>query len=438
TVYTGEYSGAVKVDVDYKDVGITLNIKPRISSDGRHVSMQIQTEVSEVMDYITANNVEVAPIVNTRKAQTSAQVENNTAFIIGGLIRNEKDHTIDRIPFISRIPLIGKLFQVSSITNQKREDIIVLTPRVLEPKGPKRAVLPKGSDQFNFTDCRLFRESYRLKTDDVFDLEFIKDNETLKHVFRRSDNFLRHYPSYRNKPPFDVVGGDRMPGEEAVVVRMLYEIAKNLNIHERVKLHNLIYFEKDPGKPAGYDVVFLGHKLNEIRGNKFQKKMEYPRKVLVLRYDLEPGAVLRQITHTPAAEVEVREVQSRDEMENLWYELNRLQPPSAENKDGVVCHRGQTGIVLDSMEDVERLRAAIVVREMISVNKMQSLLSVNNFKVGRKIQLPQINPDGDRIFLVDHNVSRYHYYTDFYYAAFQNKLRNYYERMREIFKEKDF
>ena len=413
-----------KVDIEFEKVGITLNIKPRVSQAGDMVAMQIQTEVSEVREWITHEDRRVAPVIATRNVQTLAHVKNNTPFIIGGLIRNESRNQWNRLPVLSAIPVLGGLFQKRSTTNEKREDIIVLTPRVLEPLGPNRPILPKDTKRFDFMNNKLFRNSYRLKSEDVFDLGFIKENEQIQSTFARAREFANEHPDVSGKPPFDALGQSMLPGEDAVVIRMLYEIVKKLELYERVKLENLIYFQEDPEKPAGFDVEFLEGKLHDIEAGEPFFENSYPKKVLVLRYDLKPGSELTQITETPVAEMEVKTVQNRDEVEELWQQENRIPEDN--------YHADQAVLVLDSRDDIVRLKTAILVREIINVN--DAILSVKNFRVGRKIVIPQLQKANERIFLIDHNVARYHYMTEFYYSAFRNKLKRYYDGLREIFR----
>ncbi len=96
-------------NVKFETAGITLNIRPRISQDGESVSLQILAEVSEApkADYITINGSDVAPVINRRIVETVARVNDNTPFIIGGLIRNEKDQTRQPRPHPLRHPHPG-------------------------------------------------------------------------------------------------------------------------------------------------------------------------------------------------------------------------------------------------------------------------------------------------------------------------------------------
>jgi len=408
-------------DVDYEKVGIMLNIKPRVSQNSDIVAMQIQTEVSDVDEYFRQDDRIVAPLVSTRLVSTNAHVKNNTPFIIGGLIRHKGESMQNRVPILSTMPVLGRLFQNQMDTHEKREVIIVLTPRVLNPTGPNRALLPMDSARFDFLDNRLFRNSYRLKSEDIFDLGFIRENESIQKTFRKGREFAKDHPEVAEDPPFSELREDVLPGEESVIIRMLYEIVKKLDLHERVKLENLIYFQSDPDKPAGFDVEFLQSKLRSVGAG----EGDYPRNVLILRYDLTPGSELSQITETPVADIEVKEVESRDEVEKLWAEENSIEEGN--------YHPDEAVLVLDNQDDFTRLKTAIVVREMINVN--ESNLTVRNFRVGRRIVIPEIQKGDDRIFLINHNVARYHYMTEYYYAAFRNKLMRYYDGIKSALKE---
>ncbi len=419
-----EVQDIAKVDVDFKEVGITLNIKPRITSSGEEVTMQIQGEVSEapLADFVEVNGEKVAPLVNRRKVQTIAQVNNNTPFIIGGLIRRKESTQVDRIPIISRIPLVGYLFQVRENVSERREDIIVLNPRVISPDGSKRPIKPKDSERFDFLDNKLFRNSYRLKSNDVFDLSFIEGNENIQKWLRQAREFATKNPEFKDQPPFERIQDGSIPGEKAMVVRMIYEVAKKLKLQNRIRLDNLIYFQEERDNPAGFELKFLKSVLQKagiVESDGDFEDRSYPRNVLVLRYDVQPKQI-DNITKTPAATVQIKKVSSEEEADRLWRKGNQLKG----------YNRPQSTIVIDSKEDLERLRTAIAVREIISVN--DALLRLDQFRVGRKIVIPQIKEHNDRIFLIDQNVSRYFYQSEFYYAVLKNMLRHYHDGIRKI------
>ena len=87
-------------DVEYLPVGITLNIRPRISNDNKYVTMQVETIISEVAGGSLNSQTSVidAPIINNRKIESFVRLANNTPFIVGGLISNKESDGKSRIP----------------------------------------------------------------------------------------------------------------------------------------------------------------------------------------------------------------------------------------------------------------------------------------------------------------------------------------------------
>jgi len=424
TTVTG---GTTTLNVTFKQVGITLNIKPRVTDEGDWVTLQIQTEVSEapLEDYIMVGGEPVAPLISSRKVETIARIRNNTPFIVGGLIRNERGGQVARIPLLSSIPILGNLFMVRSDRDEKREVIIVLTPRVMELAGSNRPLLPKDSERFDFLDNRLFRNSYRLKAEDVFDLGFITENKDVAQTFQAARRFLEAHPEYRQKPPFDVVESGGIPGEEAIVIRMIYEVTRKLELQESVALDRLIYFAPAPEKPAGFKVTFLSETLGALAGHRTvmdHLDRDYPKDVLLLQYELRREGEGGGDLLAPVATVVTKRVESRKEAERLLYEYSKSEG----------YRRTRAAILIAGPQDLDRLRAAVAVREVLDVNNVEALLNLANFQVGRRIAMPELDPSGERIFLICDRVADLFYQSDFYYEAFQERFRAYYDGIREI------
>ena len=253
-------TSTTNIDVSFQRVGIVLNIKPRISRDQATVALQILVEVSEApqADFIVVQGQAVAPLISRRIVETIARVNDNTPFIIGGLIRNERDQARDRIPILSDIPILGGLFQRRSDSTAKREVIIVLTPRVIKNGGSNRPVLPKDSEKFDFLTNRLFRNSYRLKADDIFDVGFLENNATVLDTMDRARDFVHKHPEYADKSPFKELTSGIIPGEDAVVMRMIFEIARDkLELYRQIATDHVIIFAQDPTSQAGFSVQYL-------------------------------------------------------------------------------------------------------------------------------------------------------------------------------------
>ncbi len=124
TVITG---GAVQQSVERKDVGITLKITPQIS-EGEYVKLDIDQDISAV----TPNKGQATDIVlTTRKAKTSVVVKDKETVVIGGLIQDQENETVSKIPFLGDIPGLGWLFKSTHKDRTKTNLLIVLTPRII-------------------------------------------------------------------------------------------------------------------------------------------------------------------------------------------------------------------------------------------------------------------------------------------------------------------
>jgi len=276
-------------------------------------------------------------------------------------------------------------------------------------------VLPKDSEQFDFLDNRLFRNAYRLKAEDIFDLAFLEENPTILDAMARVRRFVAKHPEYRERSPFREMSQGSIPGEDAVVVRMIYEVAKKLGLHEQLKTERMIVFEADPEKPAGFDVTFLKKLLEKSSpdgtvAGYFARP--YPKEVLLFRYNLPMGDGMKEVLCSPVAHLERKTVQSRDEVEDVLLEINRLH-------DDYTYH--EFAFVLDSEKDLVRLKAAVALREIAKVNNFEDLLVLRNFRVGRKVVMPEVEKN-ERVFLVDHEVAECFFKSEYYYPALKAKL----------------
>jgi general secretion pathway protein D len=116
---------AVSQQVQYVNVGVTLQIAPRVSSDG-FVTSQIYGVVSSVTGFSQGY-----PTISQREAETSASVRDGETFVIGGLTQENNLRTKGKIPGLGDIPALGNLFRVSRSTRSKTELYIVITPHIV-------------------------------------------------------------------------------------------------------------------------------------------------------------------------------------------------------------------------------------------------------------------------------------------------------------------
>ncbi|MDI6807504.1 MAG: secretin N-terminal domain-containing protein [Candidatus Eisenbacteria bacterium] len=110
-------------------IGIQLLVRPHIISDGR-ITMDLHPEVSDLSAQAT---VQGGVIINTSEADTRVTVLDGETAVIGGLTRTNESVLKRRVPLLARIPLLGRLFGSSSLSKSKRELVIFVTPKIIEP-----------------------------------------------------------------------------------------------------------------------------------------------------------------------------------------------------------------------------------------------------------------------------------------------------------------
>jgi len=119
----------VQQQVQYVNVGVTLQIAPRVSPDG-FVSSHVYCVVSSVTGYSQGY-----PTISQRQAETAATVRDGDSFVIGGLIQDENLTSRSKVPLLGDIPLLGQAFRTDKQTRTKTELYIIVTPHIVRHVG---------------------------------------------------------------------------------------------------------------------------------------------------------------------------------------------------------------------------------------------------------------------------------------------------------------
>ena len=123
----------VSQQVQYVNVGVTLQIAPRVSTDG-YITSKIYGVVSSVTGFSQGY-----PTISQREAETSASVRDGETFVIGGLTQENVLTTKSKIPLLGDIPLIGQAFRTERSTSSTTELYIVITPRIVRHRRMENA-----------------------------------------------------------------------------------------------------------------------------------------------------------------------------------------------------------------------------------------------------------------------------------------------------------
>ncbi len=117
---------------DYKDVGIEMTVTPHVSVGGL-VRMEVDTSFSKLIAGTTGLGSST-PTTATRKATTVITIMSDTTVVIGGLMRDDIEKVINKVPLLGDLPIIGGLFRHQQDAIQKTNLLLFITPRVLADK----------------------------------------------------------------------------------------------------------------------------------------------------------------------------------------------------------------------------------------------------------------------------------------------------------------
>ena len=374
-------------DVEYIPVGIILNLRPRIGDDGRQVTMQIETIITETESNDEAEGVLSAPTINTRKVESYVRIANNTPFIIGGLISDKNTMGKSRIPFLSKIPLLGKLFKSNYKQKAKREVIVVITPHVInENYAQFSKVIPQDSDRFDSFGNRLFLNSYRLKESDIFDLDYIIESEALNDLKVKMNQINKDNLGVTSQLTKKIING-YIPGEEVFVKRMLYDIIKKKKYFRYINTDNIIYFDES-GNVKDF---------SNLTNSKDYKKMNADEGIQLYFKDIE------QTFERPFLSHKLVEISDYDE------DLRRVNDSKG------------PAILLGSAKHTTKLLNVLILKHILELNEDLNL-SLNSFRPGLEIIFPSPEILENNKLLIDKDVAQFYYEINDYYHVFEKKF----------------
>ena len=130
-----------------QEVGIKLEVTPQIN-EGSSVVLQIKIEVSGVAG-VPMSGIDI--ITNKRAIETTALVDNNQIIVLGGLVDEDTQDSISKVPFLGSVPLLGKLFQSSSSTTVKKNLMVFLRPTIITDSNSANTT---SNEKYNYINAR--------------------------------------------------------------------------------------------------------------------------------------------------------------------------------------------------------------------------------------------------------------------------------------------
>lgn len=184
SVSSGSTTGTTGLPtISYKreDVGLTLKIKPRVSSKDK-VTLDVETILENVLDDGSNNNTG-QPITSKQEVKTQAILRHGESIIIGGLVKEDVQNSKTKIPLLGDIPLIGE-YLFSSTSTSKTEDnlIVILTPYVID-NSEKLSQLQENLGEITRIQREYNKEIFkRIENGETLENNNVEKKETIKSL----------------------------------------------------------------------------------------------------------------------------------------------------------------------------------------------------------------------------------------------------------------
>ena len=131
--------------VTRQEIGVKLTVRPQIN-EGNAVKMYINQEVSSIFGPLGEMSTDL--ITNKRNIKTTVLVEDGETIVLGGLIDDDVQESVKKVPFLGDIPLLGRLFKTTSISRTKRNLMVFLRPTIVRNSEDVRAISNRKYNYF--------------------------------------------------------------------------------------------------------------------------------------------------------------------------------------------------------------------------------------------------------------------------------------------------
>lgn len=132
-------NGFGSTTTEYKEYGIGLDLKaPTVDQDG-NITTELETQVSRLdwNNAVTKDGYRM-PGIATRSAYTTVNIPSGMTMVIGGLLNSDDAKTIQKVPLLGSIPLLGELFKYHNNSHTRTEIVVLITPRIVSEETPAR------------------------------------------------------------------------------------------------------------------------------------------------------------------------------------------------------------------------------------------------------------------------------------------------------------
>ncbi|OJT26497.1 secretin [Archangium sp. Cb G35] len=124
--------------VEYKPYGVILNLRPTADRNG-NIQTEIEAEASEIDTSVAVSfgSSAAIPGFRSRKVKTNVTVRHGETIVLSGVFSHDEQKAVSKLPGLGHIPIIGELFKSRAFDSTKRELVIFVTPRIVNPDSDK-------------------------------------------------------------------------------------------------------------------------------------------------------------------------------------------------------------------------------------------------------------------------------------------------------------
>ncbi|RUM61769.1 MAG: type II secretion system protein GspD [Persephonella sp.] len=180
-----DVNGNPIINYDYKEVGLIMKTKPHIS--GNNIIIELHQEVNDVIGFENAqvgNLSYIVPKTSKRQLDTVITVENGKTIVLGGLVSKKTVKSMEGVPLLSQIPVIGNLFKYRSESSDKTNLFIFITPYIINK--------PEDIAKITEEHMKLVKKLHLYKKLD----KGIMPNNSLSNSKDKTDNELEDYKKF--------------------------------------------------------------------------------------------------------------------------------------------------------------------------------------------------------------------------------------------------
>ena len=152
--------------VTRQEVGVKLQVRPQIN-EGNAVKMYIVQEVSSIFGPIGDTSSDL--ITNKRNIKTTVLVDDGETIVLGGLIDDDVQETINKVPVLGNIPLLGRVFTSTTTTRTKRNLMVFLRPTIVRDSEDVRSISNRKYNYFQAIEAELLQSGKLVPDTSILD-----------------------------------------------------------------------------------------------------------------------------------------------------------------------------------------------------------------------------------------------------------------------------